>query len=120
MTARSLTASPAAPLLVALLAHATGLSGEFLSDDLPDIVLHPVVGGDAPAWHVLQYNYMGAPIEQGANTLRPAATLLFAGIWALFGEAPWAFRGIALLLHLATVLAGWRLARRWLPAGPAS
>lgn len=57
------------PVVIAVLAHGLGLGGEFVADDIPDILQHPVVTGAAPIGEVLDYNYMGAPLGEGANTL---------------------------------------------------
>ncbi len=101
-----------APLIAAVLAHGLGVSGSFVADDVTDIVEHPVVNGAAPMTAVLEYNYMGEPLGQGANTLRPLATLLFAGQWALWGAEPGFFHLVSVLWFCALVAVVQRFYRR--------
>ncbi|HUS63211.1 MAG TPA: hypothetical protein VMZ28_01670 [Kofleriaceae bacterium] len=99
------------PIAIALVAHGAALGGGFAADDMPDIVAHPVVRGDAAPWQVYEYNYMGAPIGEGANTVRPLATLLFAAEWAAWGERPALFHAVSLLLFCGCVWVAYRYAR---------
>lgn len=78
----------ALPLLIALVAHGLCVHGGFVGDDLLDIVEHPVVNGRAPLTDVLAYNFMGDPLDKGANTIRPLVTLMFAAEFHVFGTAP--------------------------------
>lgn len=99
------------PIAIALVAHGVALGGGFAADDMPDIVAHPVVRGDAAPWEVHEYNYMGAPIGEGANTVRPLTTLLFAAEWAAWGERPALFHAVSLLLFCGCVWVAYRYAR---------
>ncbi|MBH23308.1 MAG: hypothetical protein CMH57_02370 [Myxococcales bacterium] len=106
-----LAEGPIAPIVVALAVHGVGLGGGFALDDVPDIVRHPVVGGDAPWWSVLNYNFMGAPLGEGVNTIRPLTTLELAAEWALWGDAAWLFHLTSVLLFAGLVWAAHGLAR---------
>lgn len=86
----------ALPIAVAVLAHGLGIAGDFVADDIPDIVEHPVIGGGESLAHLLDYNYMGAPLGEGANTIRPLATAELALEWRVFGGRP-------ALFHLASI-----------------
>ena len=100
------------PIAVALVAHGIGIGGEFVADDIPDIVEHPIVGGGESLAGLLDYNYMGEPRGQGANTLRPLATLELAIEWRLFGNRPAVFHLITLAWFVLLVLAVQRTLRR--------
>ncbi len=99
-------------IVVPLLAYGISLGGDFVLDDGPDILRHPVVQGSAPVWDVGRFNYMGNPLGDGPNTWRPWPTLTYWLQWTIFGNTPWLFRLWNLLLHCGTVL----LAARVLPA----
>jgi hypothetical protein len=107
------------PLVAALLAHGLGLGGGFVYDDLTDVVEHPVVNGTAPLSDLLAYNYMGSPVGEGANTIRPVTTLLFALLWRGFGPAPLVLHAFALLVYVACVMAAQRVFRLFLAEWPA-
>lgn len=100
------------PLVIALLAHGVGLGSGFAGDDSSDIIMHPVVNGSESPTRVLAYNYMGAPIGEGINTIRPLTTLLFAVEWRLWGDAPWLFHLVSVVLFLGLVWACQALFRR--------
>jgi hypothetical protein len=100
------------PIAVALIAHGAGVAGDFVADDIPDIVDHPVVGGGESPARVLDYNYMGAPLGEGANTLRPLATLELALEWRLSGGAPWLFHLISIGWFVLLVVIAQRLLER--------
>lgn len=102
------------PVVVALAAHGIGLGGAFVADDARDIIQHPVVNGAAPLHHLLRYTYMGDPLGEGANTLRPLATLLFALEWRLWGEAPAPFHAVSIGLFVALVVLCQVLFRKFL------
>lgn len=105
----------AVPVVIALVAHAASLDGEFVADDEPDIVDHPVVSGQEPWYRVLDYDYMGAPIGTGANTVRPLATLLFASEWRVWGAEPVLFHALSLACFLVLVWLTTGLFRELIP-----
>jgi hypothetical protein len=100
------------------------VTGQFVADDFPDIVQHPVVTGDAAWYRVLEYDYMGRALGTGANTLRPLTTLMFALEWRLWGPWPAPFHAVSILCFallswsVARLLAGF-LPRRHAVAGAA-
>lgn len=107
------------PVAVALLAHGASIAGEFVADDMPDIVGHPVVSGDAAPWEVHHYTYMGDPVGTGTNTIRPLTTLLFALEWSLWGARPAPFHVVSVLLFCLLVWIVQRYARLLMEPGPA-
>lgn len=100
------------PVAVALIAHGLGAAGEFVGDDIPDIVDHPVVGGGESPGRVLDYNVMGAPLGEGANTLRPLATLELALEWRLSGGSPLVFHLISIIWFALLVVVAQRTLER--------
>lgn len=102
------------PVAVALAAHGVGIGGDFVGDDIPDIVEHPVVGGGAPLTELFDYNVMGDPRGEGANTIRPLATLMFALEWRLAGPRPAVFHALSVLWFVALVVIAQRTMGRLL------
>ncbi len=100
------------PIVIALVAHGLGVFGGFVADDVPDIVTHPVVSGDAGLASLFEYNYMGDRLGEGPGTLRPLATLHFAVEWKLFGNRPALFHLMSIAWFVALVIISVSMLRR--------
>ena len=111
---------PLVPVLVALAAHGVGVCGEFTADDTPSIMRHPVVTGEAPLAEVMRYNHHGKPVGQGQNLMRPLATLIFAAEYRLWGNNPFPYHVLSLLLYVLLVVVGQRCLRLFVPPAHAT
>ncbi|MDX1681798.1 MAG: DUF1736 domain-containing protein [Phycisphaeraceae bacterium] len=105
------------PWLVALagllaFANVTGVE-QFVHDSGVIIADNPRVSGDRPAWEHFTTSYWGP--GHPAGLYRPLTTLSFRLQWHMlgFGDQPWLYAVVNLLLHLGASLLVWHLARRW-------
>ena len=91
------------PLLVALIAHGSGVVNGFSFDDFTVLVDHPVVNGSVPLSRIFHYTFVGIPIEGGPPTFRPFTTFLFAIEWKIWGNRPALFHVMSLAWFLGLV-----------------
>lgn len=123
--AASATAPPSAAALLALLAglvvvaalYAPALHGPFLFDDFPNLVRNQAI----TAWRTGQGPFLPVLMSAHAGPLgRPLAVLTLAWQAGLQGAAaglqPWPFKVFNLLVHLASTVLVWALARVLLAA----
>lgn len=111
--------------VLAVLPYLPALAQPFFADDYIHLersaaaASHPAVltqawvltAGDSSAWWT--------PPELAVRYFRPLSSLSFVADGALGGRAPFVFHLTNLLLHAATTLLAYAVARRILPAGPA-
>jgi protein O-mannosyl-transferase len=111
--------------VLAVLPYLPALAQPFFADDYIHVARsaaaasHPaaltqawvLTADDSSAWW--------APPELAVRYFRPLASLSFVADRALGGRAPFAFHLTNLLLHAATTLLAYAVARRVLPSGPA-
>jgi hypothetical protein len=91
------------PVLLAALVGAMTLDGGFVMDDRHALLQSPVVQGTVPAWEAWSRSFWGEPLDKAGDAVswRPLLPLLWRGLWQLGGGAPWPFRLLSLLLHVA-------------------
>ncbi len=106
---------------LALAAAATGLGNGFAYDDVPLILRNDRVHDLAGIFHRFVETYWPQiPLGPDGRLYRPLTTAGFTLQWALGGGAPWLFHLVSLCLYLLVALLVYGLARRFLPAGPAT
>ncbi|NMC69048.1 MAG: hypothetical protein GYA57_03150 [Myxococcales bacterium] len=116
--------APALLVLLGLLVFVPGLLGEFVWDDLMLIRGNAYVRDPSRLlealthdfWHVSTADPVGE--QHGLLYYRPVVTLAYALEFQLFGEAPFGYHAVSLLLHLVCVLLAFGWLRRRLGEGP--
>lgn len=114
-----------APLLVvaglALAATATGIGNGFAYDDVHIVLRNPAVHQlvDLPA-RLTETYWPEVPLGQAGRLYRPLTIIGFALQWALGGGRPLVFHLASTALFLLVSLLVYAVARRLLPAGPAT
>ncbi len=116
---------PWVPLAVvaslALAAGATGLGNGFAYDDVPLVLRNDRVHDLAGILHRFAESYWPRiPLGPDGRLYRPLTTAGFTLQWALGGGAPGLFHLVSLILYVVVALLVYGLARRFLPAGPAT
>lgn len=91
----------AVALVVAVLAHAFGLGGDWFFDDFPNIVNNPDVQPASLTFGALANAAMSSP---ASDIGRPLASLTFVANHAIGGLAPFGWKLANLAIHLAN---GW-------------
>ncbi len=111
----------AAVALLALAAAAAGLGNGFAYDDVPLILRNDRVHDLTGVLHrFLETYWPRIPLGPDGRLYRPLTTAGFTLQWALGGGSPGLFHLVNLLLYLLVALLVYGLARRFLPAGPAT
>ncbi len=99
------------PWLIALLAHAPGLGGGFVLDDVRAITGHPGVNGHGALSMVFSRTFWGQALGTPPASWRPLTTLSFALDARVFGLSPGPMHVESLLWFLALVAVAHRFAR---------
>jgi hypothetical protein len=103
------------PLVLAILTSLTfsaGLTANFVLDDNPAVLQHPVVQGEISLADAFTLNFWGKPLSSFPPAFRPLATLSFAVDQRLMGNSALGFHVSSLLWYLGLVLAAWTFARQ--------
>lgn len=115
---KSTLASALLLVLLVLIAFGRTLDNGFAYDDYAVLVENPSVRAGASPLAVLT-----DPATHGTGDVvrayRPVRTLAFMAEHRAFGDTPWPYHAVNLLLHAAAALLAWRLARRFLGPAPA-
>lgn len=105
-------------VLLVFLAFGRTLVNGFAYDDYAVLVENPSVRAGASPLAVLI-----DPATHGTGDVvrayRPVRTLAFMAEHRAFGDTPWPYHAVNLLLHAGAALLAWRLARRFLDPAPA-
>ena len=86
------------PIFIALFVHSIGLFNDFTYDDFMNITDNPVVSGKKPLIDIFQYDFNGKKVGSFVPTFRPLVTLMFALEYRLWGNTPFYFHLVNLLL----------------------
>jgi hypothetical protein len=105
---------PVALALLAALTFCAGLTADFVLDDNPAVLQHPVVQGTTSLTDAFTLNFWGRPLSAFPPAFRPLATLSFALDHRLMGNSAPGFHVSSLLWYIALVLAAWSFARQCL------
>ncbi|QYO65369.1 tetratricopeptide repeat protein [Leptolyngbya sp. 7M] len=107
---------PAIIGLVCFAAFANSLGGEFVYDDLRQIVRNPLIQDNALIWQALSsdvWAFKGDGTRVASNYWRPTFTLWQILNFRLFGLSPFGWHISNVLLHVAICLLVFALLRRW-------
>lgn len=106
-----LTIAVLAMLAAVTLAYAPGLSGDFMFDDITNIVMNPFL----PLDHLGVHELLRAAFSVRSGPLyRPISMLSFALNLYFFGPHPYSFKLVNVVIHLANALLVLWLTRRLL------
>ncbi|XP_078712560.1 protein O-mannosyl-transferase TMTC1 isoform X1 [Lampetra fluviatilis] len=110
--------------LLAVLAYANSLQGDFVHDDLLAIVGNPDAQPGAPLSRLMGHDFWGKSMRSPSShkSYRPLCVLTFRlNVW-LGGMHPWGFHVLNVCLHAATCVAFAGLGRSvlWPPAAAAT
>lgn len=106
-----LTIAVLAMLAAVALAYAPGLSGDFMFDDIANIVRNPFL----PLDHLGVHELLRAAFSSRSGPLyRPVSMLSFALNEYFFGHHPYSFKLVNVIIHLANALLLLWLTRRLL------
>lgn len=104
----------AALVLISFGVYAPSLANGFVSDDILQVVANPLIAD----WRRIPemftrsvWAFRGATQD---NYYRPMHFLVYSAVYHLFGLTPWAYHLLMLLVHAATTLLVYLLARRLL------
>ena len=103
---------PVVLVILASLTFCAGLTANFVLDDGPAVLQHPVVQGKASLADAFTLNFWGRPLNTFPPAFRPLATLSFAIDHRLMGNSALGFHVSSLLWYIALVLAAWSFARQ--------
>ncbi|HEV7645737.1 MAG TPA: tetratricopeptide repeat protein [Pyrinomonadaceae bacterium] len=101
---------------VCLLAFANSLGGEFVYDDLRQIVRNPLIQDDSLIWKALTsdvWAFKAYGTAAASNYWRPTFTLWHILNFRLFGANPYGWHIMNLLLHTGVCVLSYFLMRRW-------
>ncbi len=101
---------------ICLLAFANSLGGEFVYDDLRQIVRNPLIQDDSLIWKALTsdvWAFKAYGTAAASNYWRPTFTLWHILNFRLFGAEPYGWHVMNLLLHTGVCVLSYFLMRRW-------
>ncbi len=107
--ARHLALSALGLVVLAVLAHGAGLDGGWVYDDHRFVERNPALATFDPAAFFLDPSTASAAGGIQHDVYRPLRTALFSVEWHLFGNAPRAWHGVSLCLHVIATLLLFRL-----------
>lgn len=98
--------------LAAAAVGVTTLGGGFVYDDVQNVVQNEWLRDPSRLHEAFTHHVAGFDPQLGSSYYRPLIHLAFAGTYALFGLAPWAFHLVNALLHVANSILALLVARR--------
>jgi protein O-mannosyl-transferase len=101
---------------ICALVFANSLSGQFVYDDLRQIVRNPLIQDNSLIWKALTsdvWAFKGYGTVAASNYWRPTFTLWHIINFRLFGAEPFGWHVTNLLLHLGVCTLAYFLLRRW-------
>jgi tetratricopeptide (TPR) repeat protein len=102
-------------LVVVLVTYANSFPGAFIQDDFSIVVENQLVTGfDVPG--IFQSDYFG--VGENSGLYRPLTVFSLGLNYLLFGEQPWGFHLVNVLLHGGVALLLWQALRLWKVAAP--
>ncbi len=105
-------------VLLVLIAFGRTLGNGFAYDDVAVLVENPSVRAGAPLLTVLTEPATHG-VGDNVRAYRPVRTLAFMAEHRAFGDTPWPYHAVNLLLHAVATLLAWLLVRRYLDPAPA-
>lgn len=110
------------PWIVAVIAFgvsANTLTGDFVWDDLVQIVGNPWIADTSRLPEAFATHVVGFDPSSRTSYYRPLSHVTFAAVHAAAGLEPWAYHLVNLLLHTAASVLVFLLTSRFAPRGPA-
>jgi tetratricopeptide (TPR) repeat protein len=102
--------------VVCLLIFANSLSGEFVYDDLRQILRNPLIQDNSLIWRALTsdvWAFKGDGTIAASNYWRPTFTAWHILNYRLFGTDPYGWHILNLVLHAGVSVLAYALLRRW-------
>jgi hypothetical protein len=82
----------------------------YMQDEIPIILVHPLVQQTSGFWRSFQVPYWPAPFSQ--DLYRPLSLVFFTAQWGFAGGRVWPFHLLDLIFYILCVVAMWRFGRR--------
>ncbi|MFZ1699865.1 MAG: hypothetical protein WBO10_15565 [Pyrinomonadaceae bacterium] len=102
--------------VVCIVVFANSLSGEFVYDDMRQIVRNTLIQDNSLVWKALTsdvWAFKGDGTQAASNYWRPTFTLWNIICFRLFGMEPFGWHLANVLLHTGVVVLAFSLMRRW-------
>lgn len=100
------------PIVIAIVAFASGLQGGFVLDDHLAIVANPVVNGELAWTDAFSRTFWGRALDVAPPSYRPFASLSFRLDHAVYGANALGFHITSLVLYLLSAVMAFVVARR--------